>query len=116
MYKLLTILLVFSSFSVFGNNLSLANTITYQDLDKSCPGKYLEWYLMSNNESEFGTAQMKVFFLVDKKFLTKAANSGISGFEWGKQLGINFKYFCEKSPTVSVRTAAEQTINLMSDG
>ena len=116
MYKLLTILLVFSSFSVFANNLSVANTITYQDLDKSCPGKYLEWYLMSNNESEFGTAQMKVFFLVDKKFLTKAAKSGISGSEWGKKLGKNFKYFCEKSPTVSVRTAAKQTINLMSNG
>ena len=114
MNKLLAILLFLSS-SVFANNLSVANTITYQDLDKSCPGKYLEWYLMSNNESEFGTAQMKVFFLVDKKFLTKAAKSGISGSEWGKQLGINFKYFCEKSPTVSVRTAAEQTINLMSD-
>ena len=107
--------MLFLSSSVFANNLSVANTITYQDLDKSCPGKYLDWYLMSNNESEFGTAQMKVFFLVDKKFLTKAAKSGISGSEWGKQLGINFKYFCEKSPTVSVRTAAEQTINLMSD-
>jgi hypothetical protein len=113
--KLLAILLFLSS-SVFANNLSVANTITYQDLDKSCPGKYLEWYSMSNNESEFGTAQIKVFFLVDKKFLTKAANSGISGSEWGKKLGKNFKYFCEKSPTVSVRTAAKQTINLMSNG
>lgn len=115
MNKLLAILLFLSS-SVFANNLSVANTITYQDLDKSCPGKYLEWYSMSNNESEWGTAQIKVFFLVDKKFLTKAANSGISGSEWGKQLGINFKHFCEKSPTVSVRTAAKQTINLMSNG
>tara|TARA_B100000787_G_C16142791_1_gene272803 strand:+ start:633 stop:989 length:357 start_codon:yes stop_codon:yes gene_type:complete len=113
LYKLLTILLFFS-FSVFADNLSVANTITYKDLDKSCAEKYLEWYSMSSNQSEWGMAQIKVFFLVDKNFLTIAATSEISGSAFGKKFGKNFKYFCEKTPTVSVRTAAKQTINSLS--
>jgi len=115
LYKLLTIL-IFFSFSVFADNLRVANTITYKDLDQSCPDKYLEWYLMSSNEVEWGMAQLKIFFLVDKNFLTRAATSGISGSEWGEKVGKNFKYFCEKSPTVSVRTAAKQTIYSLSKG
>ena len=71
---------------------------------------------MSSNKSEWGMAQIKIFFLVDKNFLTRAATSGISGSEWGDKVGKNFKYFCEKSPTVSVRTAAKQTINSFSKG
>ena len=73
----------------------------------------MEWFAMSSNQDEWGAAQIKIFFLVDKEFLKRAANSGISPQTWGKQLGQNFRYFCEKSPTVSVRKAALQTINYM---
>ena len=58
---------------------------------------------MSSNESEWGTAQIKIFFLVDRGFLTRAANSGVNPTEWGENLGRNFRYFCEKSPIVSVQ-------------
>jgi len=105
-------LLLFASIS-FTNNLRVADLITYKDLDEPCPGKYMEWYLMSKNESEWGTAQVKLFFLVDKGFLQRAANSGVNPSIWGEQLGRNFRYFCEKSPTVSVKTAVKQTINYM---
>ena len=62
-----------------------------------------------SNQSEWGTAQIKIFFLVDRGFLTRAANSGVNPTEWGENLGRNFRYFCEKSPIVSVRRAAQQT-------
>ena len=104
--------LLFASIS-FANNLRVADLITYKDLDEPCPGKYSGWYLMSKNESEWGTAQVKIFFLVDKGFLKRAANSGVNPTEWANQLGKNFRYFCEKSPTVSVKTAVKQTINFM---
>ena len=56
---------------------------------------------------------MKLFFLVDKGFLQRAANSEVNPSIWGEELGRNFRYFCEKSPTVSVKTAVKQTINYM---
>jgi len=93
------------------NSLRVANTITSQDLNELCQSKYLEMYAMSRTETEFGSAITKIFFLVDRGFLTRAANSGVSPQTWGAQLGETFRYFCEKSPPVSVRTAAKQTIN-----
>ena len=110
--KYCVFVMLFASIS-FTNNLRVADLITNKDLDEPCPGKYSEWYLMSKNESEWGTAQMKIFFLVDKGFLKRAANSGVNPAKWGEQLGQNFRYFCEKSPTVSVKTAVKQTINYM---
>ena len=97
----------------FSDNLSVANKITQKDLNESCSSKYLEWYLMSENENVWGTAQMKIFFLVDKNFLRRAASSGVDPKQWGKQLGSNFRYFCEQSSTVTVKEAALQTINYM---
>jgi len=115
MREYLVLLLFFASLG-FSDNLSVANKITYKDLNESCPSKYLEWYLMSENEIVWGTAVMKVFFLVDKNFLRRAATSGADGKQWGEQLGTNFSYFCEKSSDVTVREAALQTISYMENG
>lgn len=112
-FKFLLILPALLAVGVAADNYRVANMITAQELNKPCPGKYMEWYAMSNSETEWGTAQIKIFFLVDRGFLTRAANSGVNPTEWGENLGRNFRYFCEKSPIVSVRKAAQQTINSM---
>ena len=111
--KKIILILLLASGSVFADKHIVARTITVQDLNQPCPGKYMEWFAMSNTDEQWGTAQVKVFYLVDKDFLRRAANSGLSGTEWGTQLGQNFRYFCEKTPIVSVRTAALQTIQYM---
>ena len=111
--KLLLLIPALFASGIAADNYRVANMITLQDLNKPCPGKYMEWYAMSNNESEWGAAQIKVFYLVDKGFLTRAASSGLSPAVWGESLGRNFRYFCEKSPIVTVREAAQQTINYM---
>jgi hypothetical protein len=110
-YILLSLLLL--SPLAFADKQRVARTITSKTLNEPCPGKYMEWFAMSDTNEEWGTAQVKVFYLVDKNFLKRAANSGLSGAEWGSMLGQNFRFFCEKSPIVSVRTAVLQTIEYM---
>ena len=111
--KKIILILLLASGSVFADKHAVARTISVQDLNQSCPGIYMEWYAMSNTDEQWGTAIIKVFYLVDKDFLRRAANSGLSGTEWGSQLAQNFRYFCEKTPIVSVRKAALQTIQYM---
>ena len=101
--KLLLFVPALFAVGIAADNYRVANMITARDLNEPCPGKYMEWYAMSSNQSEWGTAQIKIFFLVDRGFLTRAANSGVNPTEWGENLGRNFRYFCEKSPIVSVR-------------
>lgn len=91
----------------------VANTITVQDLNEPCPGKFIEIHAMASTVDEAGMAIVKIFFLVDQAFLKRAANSGVNPNEWGSQLGETFRYFCEKTPVVDVRTAAKQTINYL---
>ena len=100
-----------SSISAQTNNLKAANTISSSDLNEPCPGKYYELYLLSDTEEQFGTAVMKLFFLVDKGFITRAANSGINASDWGYRVGKTFQRYCESSSIVTVRTAVKQTIS-----
>ncbi len=53
---------------------------------------------------------MKIQLMLLLSLLTNAANSNLSGSEWGAILGETFRYFCEKKPNVTVKTAVMQTI------
>lgn len=108
MKSFLTPLLFLLSVSVFADNMRVANTFTSEDLDESCADKYREWTSIANNETEWIMVQFKVFFFVNKNFLKIVGDKKIQFLE-------NFKYFCEKSPNVSVRTAAKQTLDRMSN-
>ena len=92
------------------DNQRVARTISAGDLNELCPGKFVEIHAMANNDIEAGMAVVKLFFLVDPDFLRRAANSGVDPTSWGIELGETFRFYCERRPVVSVRTAVNQTI------
>jgi len=92
----------------------IANSISYKDLNEPCPGKFLEIHTLAKTSDEAGMAIMKIFWLVDKKYLKRIANSEINPEEWGLMVGEMFRYYCEKSsPAVTVRAAAISTIRAL---
>ena len=59
--KKIILILLLASGSVFADKYTVARTITVQDLNQPCPGKYMEWFAMSNTDEQWGSAQVKVF-------------------------------------------------------
>ena len=92
----------------------VANSISYKDLNEPCQGKFQEIHMLAKTSDEAGMAIVKIFWLVDKKFLKRIANSGVNPKEWGLMLGETFRYYCEKvSPAVTVKAAAISTIRAL---
>ena len=94
---------------------AVSNSISKMDLNKPCASKFLEIHMEAETDEQAGMAILKLFFLVDSEYIKKSAATIVDHDAFGLKLGKLFQEYCEKSPSVSVKTAVQQTILALED-
>jgi len=94
---------------------AVSNSISKMDLNKPCASKFLEIHMEAETDKQAGIAILKLFYLVDPAYIKKSAATIVDHDAFGLKLGKLFQEYCEKSPSVSVKTAVQQTILALED-
>ena len=116
-HPLILILLAFGGLSnaIAKDVRAVSNSISAIDLNKPCASKFLEIHMEAKTNEQAGMAVLKLFYLVDSAYLIKLAATITDPDIFGQKLGILFREYCERSPSISVITAVKQTILALED-